>query len=240
MKKWILSAAIALATLLSPSLALAQPAPVSVRWYPLASGYNPSSVSYIYCAPSSASGTPEAIWHHSTSRVVTSGSSTTVTALSSTTMPFQQIFAGTAANYILRFNLNGVLTYRQVTAAASAISITVDSAVDLGTTGLTFDWALVNQCGTAATDGWFSVSGVAKVEFIFQIDTLGSTSIDRIVQCKGEGPRASPITAVAAANYTATGGEKMTVSTQWAQCRLGVKVNTDGADSLTYNAYLIR
>jgi hypothetical protein len=219
----------------SPSIARAQ-TPEGITWVPLAQGYNPSSVSFIYCAASPA----DSPWHHGVGRIVTSGSSTTVTALStSTTAPFQQIFNGTAANYIIRYNLSGVRTYSKVSSAASATSITVAAAVDLGTTGITFDWAQVNSCGTTATSGWFYTYGATKVEVSWQIDTLGSTSIDFKMQCKHEGPLASPIDVVASTNYTTVTAADFSITKQYDQCRVGMKVNTDGADSVSTDVYLI-
>lgn len=110
-----------------------------------------SSTGYIYCAlsdpPVAASG-----------RIKTSGSSTTITAVTGlgTDTPFSQIGVGdeiTATGPIGQFR-------SVVTAKASSASITVFSAVDLSGQGTTpgYQWSYRTlTCGYSDTSGWVSV-----------------------------------------------------------------------------------
>ena len=92
-------------------------------------------------------------------RAVTAGSSTTTT---STTDAFANIAVGDP----IWANISGKSVGRLVTAKASAASITVNSAWNLGSTGVTLTYQNAN-CGANA--GWFSVEGAESFTITWEI-----------------------------------------------------------------------
>lgn len=116
-----------------------------------------------------------------TQKIATSGSSTTVAAVTASTGPFTGVSVG---DVIYALSTSGIREGRLVTARASADSITVDSAVNLGT-GVTFT-TRQRSCGTAATDGWFYVNAGTVANITLQIDqlSLGSGALAAKIECK--------------------------------------------------------
>lgn len=113
-------------------------------------------------------------------RITTSGSSTTVTALTATTAPFNLI----AVNDLIIVNLQGstvgssTVTTRRVTAKASADSITVDTAINIPATGRTFEYQKFTAA-TGATSGWVPLEGSNLWQVAIQLNqlSLGSGAI---------------------------------------------------------------
>jgi hypothetical protein len=205
---------------------------------PLVSGYDLASTSYIYCVTNTApSGTVWGTGTTSVTPVTTSGSSTTVTAVTSGDNPFVSMSVGDE----MSINLDGVITKVYVTAKASSDSITVNTAVNLGdarrgTAGYFFNWRKLT-CSTAATAGWIPVRGRSGVAFSFALDTINATSIDARVQCRHDGSISSAIE-IWTKNYTVASGDMISITTpggiKYDECRFGMKVNTDtGVQSIT-------
>lgn len=113
-------------------------------------------------------------------KISTSGSSTTVAAVTSTSAPFNLVSVGD----LIQFNLtspgaagSAVVTTRRVTAKASADSITVDTAVNIPTAGVTFSYY---KFTAGAGAGWVALGENATgFEIYTQLDQLnvGANSI---------------------------------------------------------------
>ena len=137
--------ALVLAMLASPVLAQDSGDGVNI---PLFSGRDLTETAYAFCATFGDSSTvAKEPWRRpdSRTRLVTSGSSTTVTALAGTPAPFTDVAAGDELRIVLPTGTvanttNETIVKRFVTARASATSITVNAAVDLGTTGMGFQY----------------------------------------------------------------------------------------------------
>lgn len=218
-----------LALLLWPVVASAQ----VIEQRRLVSAYDLTSTSFIYCTmdkPSPGQGS-----------ITTSGSSTTVTeTTTSNPDPFEFVAVGDVLGFTLA---DGGVTERTVTARASSVSITVNTAVTIPAAGVGFQ---INKlrCGTAATDGWVSVVGVVDKNWVINLVTINGTSIDFKVECKVNFPNAvavqvwpppSPASGSCnTGNFTAAGNCAVSDLTPWNACRVGMKLNTDsGAQSIT-------
>lgn len=158
--------------------------------------------------------------------IETSGSSVATVASTAGTGPF----LGLAVGDELTAQLNGLTTYRYVAAYTDVDTIEVDTAWDLGTTGVPFRWRNL-VCGTAADDGLITSGRRAqRVVFDIQVLSIAATSID--VQIEGRNPGAGTgWTPVGTETYTATGGGAIVVNQlHYEQYRLGVKVTGDVGD----------
>lgn len=123
-------------------------------------------------------------------RVVTSGSSTTVTA--SVAGSFFPLKAPTAtAGSVIVVSVDGGNTYTayRVTAKASDSSITIDTAATFGATG--YVWSYYNEvCGTGDTAGWIQAQAGDTVTALY---TGGSGTATVTVECLGSGMGALPV-----------------------------------------------
>lgn len=116
-------------------------------------------------------------------RIKTTGSSTTVVAVTAGQLPFASVDVGSP---ILIRRPNDSVDKRVVVAKASGDSVTVDVAIDLDTT-LGFVFSYYNfTAGTAATSGWVDVSrfGV-DTKFIIQYDQGDfATGLQYRIECE--------------------------------------------------------
>jgi hypothetical protein len=232
---------LALIGLLSAPLIIAQEARGGVD-IPLFSGRDLTETAYTYCATfGDSTGVAKEPWKVPDPRikVVTSGSSTTVAAHGATGEPdpFTNVAVGDELRFIVPAGtVSNVVTqttyYRYVTARASASSITVNSAIDLGTTGLPFNFRTLT-CGTSATSGMIATDGFRNANFQFEYTTKNATSIDWRVECQVKGSNTGWVIVIPSSgtstNLTAvaaTSGRIFDVS-DYDYCRLGMQVNTD-------------
>lgn len=191
-----------------------------------------SAAAYEYCIMAGLGGGALARDIPVTRPIETSGSSTTTVASTASSKPFLGIDVGDEIS-VASEGSNDVRLYREVITNADDDTITVDTAWDLGTTGVNFFWRDLT-CGTAVTNGIISTSGRETVTFDIQVITLAATSIDFIVEgrLQGAGTGWTPLTT---AVYTAVGGGAIVVNRLgYQQLRLGVKVTGDvGTQSVT-------
>jgi hypothetical protein len=176
-------------------------------------------------------------------RAVTSGASTTVTNCALCTAPF----AGVAVGDVIIFFVNDTQVYRYVTAKASDISITVDTAIDLstnGTVGYSFVYRTVT-IGTGATNGWFQVGGGGISSAVtYQIDQLNATGgVDVRIECRMSSSASglsAPIsvfernvTTAGIGTAASTGRTTVEILPHFTDCRVGMKFGSadDGTDT---------
>lgn len=180
-----------------------------------------ADTSYAYCSMRGSGGDPFGAPIPGTGRVETSGSSTTVTAETASDDPFTNVAAGD----MLYLYTTQPPVRRRVATWVSADEITVDTA--LNTTGTT--WGYYDTlCGADA--GWLSVEDFTAITFVVDVVTLNATSIGWQVQCRVLGSNAVEVPSGAGTVTTAT-TTSFTLNvaeTGWTECRMGLKVNTDG------------
>lgn len=193
------------------------------------SAYDVPNTSYTYCVTSGQLGNP---WGPATRVAIpvgTSGSSTTVAAITASSAPFATVAVGD----VLYFQTDpyGAVSTRYVTAKASSDSITINSAITLSASaGYPFQYKHV-ACGTAATDGWIGVNQFTTKAIQLCVSTLNATSITFSVEAKIAGAPSSATLLTPA--YTATGCNVYSVPEQVDQLRVGVKLAGDaGAQSV--------
>lgn len=190
--------------------------------------------------------------------VETSGSSTTVTAVTGT--PFDPLAVGDFI-YVAQIEAR-----RRVTAKASGASITVDSAVNLDRdSGYPFQY-LAFTCGTTAEDGWMHIGQFGReATVVVEINQMNATSIDVRWEARSDVPESKAVQIYPASsgssdkcgsgthasgycNFTAAAdpGSRVAivVGEPWYQVRVGFKVNTDdggdtGANAEQINVYVI-
>lgn len=207
-----------------------------------------SASAYIYCASGE--------YVQGSGRVITSGSSTTITTVNSTS-GFGPLRAGDE----LFFIISGVETRRVISAVASTSSLTVTAAVDLsalGAGGYMWKYRRVS-CGTTASDGWLTTAGAKQpFEVRWQVEQVSVTGgVDVRVECRGstftEAYNVYPDPANSAStneclkgNFTAAKRCDLLVYGAWSQCRIGLKIATDdtpggdtGADAENISALLV-
>lgn len=189
-----------------------------------------TAAAYEYCIMAGAGGHALGKDIEVTRPIVTSGSSTTTTSKVASQAPFLGIDVN---DEISVANVDGERAYREVITNADDDTITVDTAWNLGSTGVGFWWR-DNVCGNAATNGIITVAGRETVTFDIQVITLNATSIDVQVEGRNQGA-GTGWTPLVTASYTATGGGAIVVNRLgYQQLRLGVKVTGDaGAQSVT-------
>lgn len=191
-----------------------------------------SATSYEYCIMAGLGGGALARDIPVTRPIETSGSSTTTVASTATSKPFLGIDVSDEIS-VASEGSNDVRLYREVITNADDDTITVDTAWDLGTTGVNFFWRDLT-CGTAVTNGIISVAGRETVTFDIQVITLAATSIDVQVEGRNQGA-GTGWTPLTTATYTAVGGGAVVVNRLgYQQLRLGIKVTGDvGTQSVT-------
>jgi hypothetical protein len=195
-----------------------------------------SVVSYIYCS------TTEPI--NSQARVITSGSSTTVTTVGSASA-----FGGMAVGDDLGVNVAGTVQRRTVTAIGSSHSLTIDSAANWqnGTDGYAFEWRHVT-CGYSDTSGWKAVNALRNPNVYLQLGSGDGTALtatgglDVSVECRYGGDATLP-SQVLYLNMTSvlrpTNSQVVPLRESCSSARVGFKwgtVDTAGTDSVS--AYL--
>lgn len=202
--------------------------------------------SYAYCVTVGTGDDPLAQGKVVSIPVITVGSSTTVTAVTAGTGPFQNMSVGDEITFPLAtLTPAGTATppgnesVRYLTAKASADSATLNAAVNLAVPagrGYPFTWRKRN-CGTAATDGWFSTSNWQDFTIAFQADQGDASSLDAAVQCETFGAASAPIQ-VWTANYllavygnVSTGRTAIYIVNHFDRCRLGVRLTDDASDA---------
>ena len=232
MKKLIVVSLLALLAL--PAVAQAQRAGNFTYKYDVASS------SATYCAVLGRNGSSWLDPIVSSVPIETSGSSTTVSAVTAGTNPFTNLVAG---DVILVSRDNGARDVRVVTAKASADEVTVETAVDWSAE-FPFSW-LNNSCGTGAEDGWISVDSFTTVQMTVQYDGGDLDTLDVQWFCResalGSNPvRVYPGTDSDCGDGTLSGvlctysspGAVTTVkinSNVFSECRIGLKYgSTDG------------
>lgn len=136
-------------------IALAVPAAAQPRnvFAPIAVGYDLDSTASIYCRLTGTSG-PFSSAKSSSIAIETSGSSTTLTKSVASSGPFAVVEVG---DVILVRDSSNALQILTVDAKAGADEITVDTAVDLGTVGVDWQYRTLS-CGTGANDGWINTA----------------------------------------------------------------------------------
>ncbi len=175
--------------------------------------------------------------------IETSGSSTTVTAYTGNTTAFARLVVGDV------IEAGGL--QRAIVAKASAISVTVDTAVDWSAgSGLDFVW-YHHEVGTGPNAGWINVSGFSNRLITFQGTNLegDGNDVDVIWECKssvvGAGPNqiypdnaaAVDGTRIVSTVYEAAEGVNATraaaIPYPLDRCRVGMAWNTadDGVDT---------
>lgn len=136
----------------------------SVRVANYAARYDLDAAALTYCRVTGANGDPYAGVRSGGGKLIeTSGSSTTVTAVTALSVPFANL--GVDDIIFVRTSTTNV-DMRVIAAKASGDSITIDTAVDWSAgDGFQFTW-FDTVCGTAATDGWIDVSGLSGDKII--------------------------------------------------------------------------
>lgn len=152
-KLWLL----ALVLLAAPSWAQ------GVRSANYATRYDLDDAALTYCRMTGSNADPYGSARTVNKLIETSGSSTTVTAVTSGALPFADL--GVDDVIFVRTSTTNV-DMRVIAAKASGDSITIDTAVDWSAgDGFQFSW-YDTTCGTGATDGWIDVSGLSEDKVI--------------------------------------------------------------------------
>jgi hypothetical protein len=229
-----------LAILASPALAQEQ------QVGRMAAKYDLDSTDFIYCRLEGQGGSPFAPGYTGPAPIKTSGSSATVVESTASTDPFTDVAVGDVL--VADGNVMSVI------ARASAASITVDAAVTLAE-GTTFRF-FKHSCGTAATDGWISVSGAESVILGFEMNQEDTnTGVSVRWECRAPTPGAQAVQiypdnsgGAAVKTYTAAGIDARTwvnITGGLESCRIGMKMAStdDGADTgaamESINAYAV-
>ena len=151
---------------------------------------------------------------------VTTGSSVTVNAVTGT--PFDPILAG---DLIIFFIPPDTRTLRKVATKVSGAQITVDTAIDLGTSGRMFEFYPV-RVGTGAGDGWHSVQAYSAISIWVRISAYAATGgIDVTIEALTPNIDNAPVT-ISTTNYTATGTAVINVAEVVGQLRVGLKAGS--------------
>lgn len=125
-----------------------------------------------YCVTTGTNGDPFGAPIQVTPRIETSGSSTTVSAVTASSAPFARLAVGDQV--IASTGVGSAESIRYITAKASDDSVTVNAAVNWDIDGgVTFKWRKVT-CGTTAASGWIDVGG-REVRVFVDVNQLNVT-----------------------------------------------------------------
>jgi hypothetical protein len=142
-------------------------------------GYDVASTTLTYAAHVGARGDPWADPFRVNIPIETSGASTSVTAVTATTLPFADLAVG---DLLLVRRDNSVTDRVWITVKTDGDNVTVSSSVDWSA-GYTFEWMDLTT-GTGATDGWISVSGYKSVQMTVQYEAGDLAGLDVVWECK--------------------------------------------------------
>lgn len=145
--------------------------------------YNVDATDLTYCKLTGQNDDPFGGSMSGPGLAATSGSSATVTDPGNASS-FDALSVGDVMEF--RSNITGVVSYRVVSAKASANSLTVDSAITLGATGVPWRW-LKLVCGTTAADGWIGVEGASTVYLTSQFEQGDITGLVVRWECRAGG-----------------------------------------------------
>lgn len=192
-----------------------------------------------------------------TKPITTSGSSTTVAAVTADDLPFRDLGVGD----VLFVQRSADLTtdIRWITAKASGDSVTVNAAVNWEQTGgFAFRW-LDFSSGTADTDGWLDYSSCGTGMLTWQLDQMNATSVDVRVEAKVDSLDTKPVViypgessdcgagGTLASGYCQFGTAGITArfflvmgqGEHYDAVRVGMKINTDDGGDTGANAEMI-
>lgn len=192
--------------------------------YPIVTNYNLDSTSFTYPLfnPVIATGPGPA---------KTAGSSTTISAVTGT--PFTALGVGDEMIFSL---VDGTVAIRRVTACtpscgAAATSITVDSAIDLGTVGVQWQYRHLTD-GSGAAQGWVDCANFASTKtFNVQLDQGDATVVQVQVEVRAMGSTNGSIAITPVTLGTPPDGKPLAVVESEGQCRVGLKLATDPSDA---------
>lgn len=204
---------------------------------PLLSNYDLDSTSYVYCLTTGRGGDPGGGWLPGNGKIKTSGSSATVTSNTASTSALTSLAVGDE----LLITYQGLLIRAYVSAAASADSITVGTAIDISS-GATYSFRR-RSCGTSG--GYFPTRQLSVWKLVVIVDQLDVTGgIDVKVECYVNSAVPTPEVVSESSpgtkgvkNITAVGTYTILASFYPSDaCRLGLKIGSadDGADTTTH------
>ena len=200
--------------------------------------------SYMYCVTTGAGDDALAPGRSVRLAVTTVGSSTTVTAVTTGSGPFQFLSVGDEITFpslgttpVGTDTPRGGESFRYVVTKTSADIIVVNAAIDLSvpTTGYPFTWRK-RVCGTTSTSGWFSTSSWQDFDVTFQADQSDASTLDASLECENFGAASAPNQVwtknYLLANYGFPGGRTtVAVHDHFDRCRLGVRLTDDASDA---------
>lgn len=165
-------------------------------------------------------------------RVKTVGSSTTVTAVTAGTGPFDNLAAGDLLIFpqVKIGTDTNTVGEREVVIASvtSDDEVVVSAAIDLSSpaTGFTFRFKK-RYSDTAADRMFFDVSDFNTLSFQADVEAINATSLDFIVECRLRKFGRAYTEAGWTKNFTAAGQARVDIAVHQDQCRVGWKFNTD-------------
>lgn len=181
-----------LALVLSAGPALAQTAaPTAPANFSYRKDYD--STTLTFCKLVGQNSNPRGGTIAGTARIKTTGSSTSVTAVTAGQLPFAALAVDDVI-VVTRPGSNAV-DWRVIATKTDGDNITVDTAVNWDTTtGFEFRW-LDDQCGTTDNDGWIDVQagGMAAKNVTFMLEQVSGVTggIDWDIECRGSGIEAA-------------------------------------------------
>jgi len=217
----------------------------TARWM---TKYDLDANTFTYCVVLGKDGSPWGAPIAGPALIETSGSSTTVTAVTASSGPFTEL----AVKDIIMVKPSpaseawNVVT---ITAKASDDSITVDTAVDWSAgSGFSFQY-LKTSCGTDANSGWIDVSGFVFKTMLMEWNQGDLDALQARWECRASAIGSQPVviypgesdgcgggTLASGVCEFATAGETARLGIgdefPWLECRIGVRYKTtDTADT---------
>lgn len=247
----LVALAATLALLLPMGPARAQTA--EVKYIALRYNLDRPDANPVFCNSLGANGALDMAWAGGPSRVTTVGSSTTVTELAASSLPFRDLAVKDTIRVLRGAPGPTTMDIVAITAKASGASITVDTAVDWsnGVLGQKFDYRK-HVCGQTAADGWFSVAAYADFTVVIQYQQGDLTGgLSWMVQCRDGGVDSSPVQVfpvtlgsyqvIATASTTATTASNALAGFErWNDCRVAMFATTADPSDAGANLERIR
>ena len=165
-----------------------------------------------------------------TKLVNTSGSSTTITAVTAGQKPFNSVAAGDQIQF--EFVDTGPAVRLVVSVAADKDSVVVDTAITIATAGKLFKYRKWYS-GTVAASGWFGGGYCIDKALAVRVAQMNVTgTVDIQLECDIPGTGSAGIN-IYTKSYSAAGSDLIVVTEFCERFRLGLKISSadDGSDT---------
>ncbi len=164
--------------------------------------------------------------------VKTVASSTTITAVTAGTAPFDNMVAGDLLifDFVKAGSASNTADQREVVivSVTSDDEVVVSAVINLSDRTAGYKFRMKKRYSSTSADRvYFDTSMFTQMVFQADVETLSATSLDFIVECRARKYGLSFSDSTWTKNFTAAGSAQVVITSRQEQCRVGWAFNTD-------------